>query len=97
MEIHWHARPPWNANPEILTHSDVDRGKGLVPHVGEVGQDLAQQATADFAPDAQLASGVNAVLVRNDRIRKHLRCLQQQHGTLKFLGSGRVASVSAPS
>ena len=41
-------------------------GERFIPHVGQVGQQLAQQSVADLAAYAQLLARVNAVLIGDD-------------------------------
>ena len=52
-------------------------GDRLLLHVAEVGQQLAQQRAADLGADADLAAGVDAVLVGDHAVRQLLRHLQQ--------------------
>ena len=58
-------------------------GDRLLLHVAEVGQQLAQERAADLGADADLAAGVDAVLVGDHAVRQLLRHLQPQHSTCR--------------
>ena len=52
----------------------------LLPHRRQVSQQLAQQLAADHGADAQLARGVDPVLVGDDGGRQRARSLRGRGG-----------------
>ncbi len=60
-------------------------GQRLIPHIGQISKQLAQQSVADLAPNAQLLGGVNAILIGDDGLGQDLGSLHANQTTFGFL------------
>ncbi len=70
-------------------------GQRLIPHVGQIRQQLAQQSIADLAANAQLLCRVNAILIGDDCLCQDLGSLHQSINQLINHPTNHVACQPA--